>query len=213
MPFSASKTRVTLAVSGLLLLLAGLIIGCSERVLFRAGRNYFPLTAGRSWKYAAGNDTVFVEVRGDTAVLNRGCIQVDRNFAPEYYITSPNEIRKLIVTTIPRPGGEDTVEFRFGLLYWLPPVLGNRYQDQFDTTLISGPDTIAFTHLLDVRVSGVETVTVPAGEFEDCYRLEFTEITVSEDTTVINWVEWLAPDVGVVKRSTGSGDELLVEYR
>ncbi|MCX7733062.1 MAG: hypothetical protein N2248_07880 [candidate division WOR-3 bacterium] len=213
MPFSGRKTGVMVAVSGLLLLLVGLIAGCSERVLFRAGRNYFPLSAGRSWKYALGNDTVYVEVRGDTAVLNRGCIQVDRNFAPEYYITSPNEVRKLIVTTRPRPGGEDTVEFRFGLLYWLPPVLGNRYQDRFDTTLISGPDTIAFTHLLDIRVGEIETVTVPAGEFEDCYRLEFTETIVSEDTTVINWVEWLAPDVGVVKRSTGAGDELLVEYR
>ncbi len=213
MPFSGRKTGLTLAVSGLSLLLVGLITGCSERVLFRAGRNYFPLSAGRSWKYALGNDTVYVEVRGDTAVLNRVCIQVDRNFAPEYYITSPNEVRKLIVITRPRPGGEDTVEFRFGLLYWLPPVLGNRYQDRFDTTLISGPDTIAFTHLLDVRVGEIETVTVPAGEFEDCYRLEFSETIVSEDTTVINWVEWLAPDVGVVKRSTGAGDELLVEYR
>ncbi len=213
MPFNLRRTRVKLAVFGLVLLLVGLITGCSERILFRAGRNYFPLSTGRSWKYAVGNDTVFVEVRGDTAVLNRVCIQVDRNFAPEYYITSPNEVRKLIVTTRPRPGGEDTVEFRFGLLYWLPPVLGNRYQDRFDTTLISGPDTIAFTHLLDVRVGGIETVTVPAGQFADCYRLEFTETTISEDTTITNWVEWLAPDVGVVKRSTGTGDEVLVEFR
>lgn len=213
MHFSGRKIRLTLAVSGLTLLLVGLIAGCSERVLFRAGRNYFPLSAGRSWKYAVGNDTVYVEVRGDTAVLNRGCIQVDRNFAPEYYITSPNEVRRLIVTTKPRPGGEDTIEFRFGLVYWLPPVLGNRYQDRFDTTLISGPDTIAFIHLLDVRVAGIETVTVPAGEFQDCYRLEFTEKRVSQDTAVSTWVEWLAPDVGVIKRMTSTGDEILVEYR
>lgn len=211
MPFDSGILR-RMRTAGLVLLLS-LVAGCSDRVLFRAGSNYFPLNQGRSWKYLAGNETVYVAVRGDTAILNRLCIQVDRNFAPEYYLASPDEVRRLIVTTRSRPGGEDTVEFRFGIVYYLPPLLGNRYQDRFDTTLISGPDTIAFVHILDVRVSGVEALTVPAGSFEDCYRLEFSEVIISGDTTVNNWVEWLAPDVGLIKRSTSAGDEVLVEYR
>ncbi|MGB9741872.1 MAG: hypothetical protein ACP5JB_04750 [candidate division WOR-3 bacterium] len=192
--------------------LAVLIFGCSDRTLFRAGSNYFPLNAGRSWKYLIGDDTVYVEVRGDTAILNRGCIQVERNFAPEYYITSPTEVRKLIIETVPRPGGEDTVEYRFGLRYYLPLVEGNRYEDRFDTTLIYGLDTINYTHLLTVNVGKIEPVQVPAGVFNDCYRLDFTETIMKDDTTSRLWVEWLAPGVGVVRRLTGSDEEVLVEY-
>lgn len=195
----------------LLMLVVG--ISCSDRILFRSGSNYFPLTPGKSWKYAIGDDTVYVEVRGDTAILNRKCIQVDRNFAPEYYLTSPNEVRQLVISTVSRPGGEDTIEYRFGVRYYFPPVAGNRYADRFDTSYTYGQDTINFIHLLEVSVTKVDFVQVPAGRFDDCYCLEFTETMVKDDTTSRVWVEWLAPEVGVVKRVTGTEEEVLVEYR
>jgi len=208
------SNRQNIIITGLCLaMVLVLASGCSDQILFRAGSNYFPLTAGRSWKYTIGEDTVYVEVRGDTAILDRGCIQVDRNFAPEYFITSPTEVRKLIVNTRLRPGGEDTVECRFGVCYYLPLVAGNWYTDRFDTTLIYGPDTINYTHLLEVKVSKVDLVQVPAGSFDDCYRLEFREKIMKDDTTENVWVEWLAPNVGVVKRVQGTVEEVLVDYQ
>jgi len=189
-------------------------LACSDMLLYRSGANYFPLFPGGKWRYLLDMDTVYVEV--DTlpaTIADKNCIRVYRNFAPEYYLASPSEIRKLVVSAISRPGGEDTVEFRFGLLYRLPFILGDRFQDHFDTILTWGPDTVQFVHSLDVRVAGIDSVQVPAGTFYECYRLEFTETVVKPETVSTQWVEWLAPEVGVVQRQSGTEKELLIGYR
>ncbi len=194
--------------------IAVVLLGCSERVLFRAGANYFPLLPGAEWRYARGTDTVEVWVDTLPEVKeNQQCVVVYRNYAKEYYVTSPTEVRKLFIQTELRPGGEDTIEHRFGLLYPLPLVEGETYRERYDTTLIWGPDTVAYSHILSVRVAKIESVSVPAGEFFDCYRLEFVDSIVKEMTVVNSWVEWLAPNVGVVKRVQGNDVEVLVEYQ
>ncbi|MEO0005158.1 MAG: hypothetical protein ABIK49_04065 [candidate division WOR-3 bacterium] len=192
-----------------------IFLGCSDMLLYRSGANYFPLPQGATWKYLFENDTIYVQVDTSPAVIaNRNCIRVYRNFAPEYYTVSPTEIEKLIITEIPRPNKPDTVEFRFGLRYRQPLVLGDSFQDSFDTTLFWGQDTVKFLHSLRVRVSAIDSVLVPAGKFYDCYRLEFCEMVVKPETTITQWIEFLAPDVGVVKREYHSGEkECLIEYR
>ncbi|MGQ9707559.1 MAG: TapB family protein [bacterium] len=189
-------------------------LACQDMLLYRSGANYFPIFPGGQWRYLLDTDTIIVEVdTRDTTIASKSCVRIYRNFAPEYYIASPNEIWKLVVSTMPRPGGEDTVEFRFGLRYRLPFVLGDRFQDHFDTILIRGPDTVQFVHTFEVRVSGVDSVRVPAGAFFDCYRLEFTELVVKPETVLTQWVEWLAPGVGVVQCQRGNEKEVLIEYR
>uniref|UniRef100_A0A7V3PU39 DUF3108 domain-containing protein n=1 Tax=candidate division WOR-3 bacterium TaxID=2052148 RepID=A0A7V3PU39_UNCW3 len=64
-----------------------------------------------------------------------------------------------------------------------------------------------------MKVSKVDLVQVPAGSFDDCYRLEFREKIMKDDTTENVWVEWLAPNVGVVKRVQGTVEEVLVDYQ
>ncbi len=190
-------------------------LACSDTLLYRSGANYFPLPAGAHWKYSLNGDTAYVQVDTIRAVIaNENCIRVYRNFAPEYYIVNPSEIQKLIVTAIPAPNQEDTVEFRFGLRYRQPVVLGDWFEDGFDTTIIWGPDTFQFIHTLKVVVVAIDSVAVPAGRFYDCYRLEFAETIIKPDTVINQWVEWLAPDVGVVQRQYPSGEkECLIEYR
>lgn len=187
---------------------------CSDTLLYRAGANYFPLNPGTRWKYLAAEDTVEVEVDTLPAVmLNQNCIRVYRNAAPEYYLTSPTEVRRLVVNTIARPNAPDTVEYRFSLLYQLPHVVGNIYFDSFDTTLAYGPDTIEYSHFISARVAAVEKVTTGAGVYDDCYRIEFNEKKLAADTTEISWTEWLAPGVGVVRRKSSQGEEVLLEYQ
>ncbi len=194
--------------------LSWFIFSCSDTLLYRAGANYFPLTAGTGWKYLAGIDTIYVEVDTVPAVmLNQSCIRVYRNGAPEYYLSSPTEIRRLFTNTISRPNAPDTVEHRFALVYQLPFVVGNSYLERFDTTLTYGPDTVKYTHILAVRVAAIENVSTSAGTYYDCYRLEFGEKIFARDTTETTWIEWLAPETGIVRRQTAQGEEVLVEYR
>ncbi len=190
-----------------------LFLSCSDTPLFRSGANYFPLTPGSLWKYLLDGDTVYVEVKNDTVILNQNAIQVERNSLPEFYLTSPFAIQRLTASTISRPGAPDTVEFRFGLLYQFPLILGSTYGDQFETTLVYGADTVRFSRQLSARVSALETVTTPAGTYYDCYRIDFNEKVFSRDTTETAWTEWLAPDIGVARRQSAAGEEILVEYQ
>lgn len=190
------------------------LFSCSDTLFYRAGADYFPLTPGSRWKYLAGEDTVEVEVDTVPAVmLNQNCIRVYRNAAPEYYLISPFEVRRLVLNAIPRPNAPDTVECRFSLYYQLPLVVGNTYFDRFDTTLIYGPDTLQYSHLISGRIAALEQISVGAGNYHDCYRIEFNEKIVAFDTTETVWSEWLAPGIGVVRRQTAQGDEILVEYQ
>lgn len=223
MPFRNLKRKIAHSCSrrsgALLLYLTSALfffalLSCSDTLLFRAAADYFPLTPGSHWKYIAGTDTIYVEVDTLPAVmLNQNCIRVYRNAAPEYYLSNPTEIRRLVVNTISRPNAPDTVEYRFGLLYQLPFVLGDSSFDRFDTTLVYGPDTIQFTHLVRAWVAALENVSTSAGDFYDCYRIEFTEKIFARETTETSWTEWLAPEIGIVRRQTAQGEELLVEYQ
>ncbi len=196
------------------------LIACSDTLLYRANVNYFPLPYGAQWQYLrSGTDTVSLQV--DTApaiLLNQSCVRVYRDYAPEYYTVTPFEIRRLFVNTRSVPGStEETLEFRFGLVYQLPLVSGNIYQDSFFDTIIT-PDTLipdtAYSHIIGAEVVGVDSVTTPAGKFYDCYRIKFNEVKVlGAETTRVAWEEWLAPETGVVKRKGEDFEELLVRYQ
>lgn len=191
-----------------------LLLACSDTLLFRSGANYFPLVPGSRWKYLLGGDTVYVEVDTLPAVQkNQNCIRVYYNAAPEYYTASPTEVRQLVVNTIARPNAPDTVEYRFALRYGLPLVLGNTFGETFETTLVYGPDTLSYRHTLHGRVAAIEEVSTPAGTFYDCYRLEFNERVFARETTETSWTEWLAPEVGLVRRTRETEQLILIEYR
>ncbi|MFO7676025.1 MAG: hypothetical protein R6X12_06910 [bacterium] len=198
-----------------LFLFALLLLGCTG-LFFRSGRDYFPLVRGSLWKYHDGRDTCYVEVAGDSLIGGRTCVVVTTDFVPGFWLkpTPEAEVRRWFRRTLLRGGTEYVLEQRYGLVYRLPLVTGSSWQDQFaDTVIILGADTLHYFRRLEARVAGVEDLTLAAGRFEECYRLEFTETVRAEDSSTVNWTEWLAPGVGLVRRRTGGSEIELVEYR
>ncbi|MEO0070589.1 MAG: hypothetical protein ABIK39_00680 [candidate division WOR-3 bacterium] len=193
-----------------------LLLACSDTLLFRSSADYFPLRSGAQWKYLRNcSDTVYVQVDTSSAVLlGQNCIRVYRNFAPEYYTLSPTEVRRLFLDIFSRPGTtEDTIAW-FGLLYQLPLVLGNSYEERFDTTLIWGSDTLKYSHTLTAKVAAIVDTLTPAGTFYDCYRIEFSEKKIiDQETTDVKFTELLAPETGIIARHHPDFDEILVFYQ
>ncbi|MBN2538340.1 hypothetical protein JXB37_08710 [candidate division WOR-3 bacterium] len=197
-----------------LALLLGL--GCSGMLFFRSGEDYFPLVRGSLWKFLAGADTSYFEVTGDSSVGGQVCTVVLVDYAPEFWLkrSGTAEIRRFYHRTLIRGGEEYELEARYGLRYLLPFVEGDSWAETFrDTVVVLGSDTIHYRHRLECRVAGVEPVSIPAGDFEQCYRLEFTELFEDEDTTVTAFTEWLAPGVGLVRRVSGTDELVLADYR
>ncbi|MGI9244241.1 MAG: hypothetical protein ACR2RV_25810 [Verrucomicrobiales bacterium] len=70
-----------------------------------------------------------------------------------------------------------------------------------------------------IRPAGLETVTVPAGTFEDCVRVEVTNrLAFRGNFSVTNETTWFKEGVGMVKAMARSGNEIryggeLIEYR
>jgi len=202
------------------ILLSCLVLGCSG-LLFRSGQDYYPLVRGSLWKYSDGLDTVYVEVAGDSLVGGRNAILVNTDFAPGFWLkdTPEADVRRWVRHTYQRGGTEYVLEERYALVYLLPLVTGNAWYDEYaDTVVVLGVDTLRYRRRLEVHVADVEAVTVPAGGFDDCYRIEFTEtvetaIADSLATVTTNHTEWLAPGVGLVRRRTGDTELELAEYR
>jgi hypothetical protein len=203
---SSSRTPALLVAAALLL------CGCSEMLLHRSSLDYFPLVRGSEWKYLVGEDTAYyLEVLGDTSVGNTTSTAVAVNFLPEFWLKEPTRISRYFYRDTLIGSYPDVLEERYGLVYLLPLVSGNSWQDSFSQTLY-GLDTFDYHRRLEARVSGPEDVSVPAGSFYDCYRIEFTEEIGGADTTTLSSTEWLAPGVGLVKKVVGTETRVLAAY-
>ncbi len=191
-----------------------LILGCSDLMLFRADSEYLPLVDGSEWKYLLAGDTTSVAVAGDSLISGRTCIVVLLDDSSTFWLKERSAVYRYCYRTVLLGGGEYQLEKRFGLIYLLPLVTGNAWQDVFeDTVVVLGTDTVPVYHKLAAKVASVEPVTTPAGVFEQCYRLDFTEEIRDLDTVLTSYSEWLAPGVGVVKRQSGADEQALAWYR
>jgi len=203
---SSSRLAALIVAGGLLM------SGCSDMLLHRSGLDYFPLIRGSEWKYVDGSDTTYyVEVLGDTSVGNITSTAVAVNFLPEFWLKEPTRISRYFYRDTLIGSYPDVLEERYGLVYLLPLVSGTSWQDSVVQTLF-GLDTFDYYRRLEARVSGPEDVTVRAGTFYDCYRIEFTEETRASDTTIVSCTEWLAPGVGLVKKVVGTQTRELADY-
>lgn len=182
-------------------------------LLHRSGLDYFPLISGTEWKYLVDSDTAYyVEVVGDTSVGNITSTVMLVNFLPEFWLREPTRISRFVYRDTLIGSYPDVLEERYGLVYLLPFVSGNSWQDSISRT-VYGLDTFDYCRRLEALVGDPEDVTVPAGTFYDCYRIEFTETTVASDTAVVTSTEWLAPGVGLVKRVVGTEEQVLADFR
>jgi hypothetical protein len=191
-----------------------LLAGCklNDGVLRRSAADYFPLHAGSEWRYDLDGTTSLVRVRGDSLVDNYPVTVVLRDYEEEYWLESQGDVSRFVSTVVNLGGTDYPLEQRFRRFYVLPFVLGNSWSDDFNDTVDVLGDTIHYRHEIDGKVTAIDTVTVPAGSFADCYEVDLNELVVVNDSVAsISTQEWYAPNVGLVKRVQGSSEELLTE--
>jgi len=166
--------------------------------------DYFPLSEGNTWNYDSDAGVHTESVSGTVDVLG---IQYRRVVSTQgetiFWASAPDGLRQG-----GRQEGTDTFTFD-------PPILipnGLQVSDQGSIiSALSMNGAAAGSMTTDYVFHGVETVTVPAGTFADCMKLEIT-ITV-DGVTQDHFYSWGAKGVGTVKQDSrpfgGTGwDEL-----
>lgn len=197
-----------------LLLTALTVLACSDMILWRAGADYFPLVTGSSWRYESGGFASFDSVAGDSVVLGRSARLVLRDFAPELWLADQSEVRRYDRRAAVIGGQEYVLLERWALVYRLPLVTGAGWGESFaDTVVVLGSDSIVVRDSFSARVSAIEDVVVPAGSFAQCYRIEFYHEYTGIDTVAEQYTEWLAPGVGVVRRTGAGSERVLTDWR
>lgn len=191
------------------LLLLGLA-NCGDMLMHRAGQDYFPLISGSCWTFEPARVD---SVGSDSTVAGRRAIVVYRDFAPEFWLKTTTEVRRLIRRTVIRGGSEHVLEEQYGLEYALPLVVGASWAELFrDTVVLLGTDTIAVFDSVWARVVAVEDLTTPAGSFFQCYQIHINREVRAETSFTESRTEWLSPGVGLVRLASGGDTTLLLDY-
>ncbi|MGQ9817859.1 MAG: TapB family protein [bacterium] len=167
--------------------IALLIIGCGG-----GEKNYFPLTEGNTWNYR----TISTTTIGDSTLSDTGTVKME--ITAKTTLNNGTEVYEQILT-IDQSG--DTSYMQETDDYLLS------YDDKADTK----PDTILAFPLEEgktwtvskdslytetSKAMGKESVTVPAGTYDDCWKIaDILSDSASSETTFY----YLAPDVGLIK--------------
>lgn len=186
--------------------------------------NYYPLAVGNKWTYrdAEGTEIIFeiidrieIQLSGgetvDSFVLEKTNTAEDLENVADYsylgheYDDNGNIIGILQHAQNITPGTEDTIMFvPFLPLYKFPLIPGSKWSVDFQAKLV--PELFPLDRGIDeFEVLSEETVTVPAGTYENVFQVQETFHWIFEldgpdfdlDITVAN--KWLAPDIGIIK--------------
>ena len=184
---------------------------CEDKTLYRATSDYFPLKAGVIWQYVnlESNDTCEVKVIGDTSVNIHNCILVTRDAIPEYWIKDKTEIRKLVEIKLNRAGSDFVLEQNFRTYFQLPLIKGNSWRDTLNNSVDVLGDSVNLRHIINGKVESIEGVTIPAGDFNEVYKVILVDTLWFDDSLSTRFsYYWLAPETGIVKQRFESGDTI-----
>ena len=188
--------------------------------------NYYPLAVGNIWRYRGADDslvtfeiidTIQIEMEdGNTTesyVLQKSNSGKDlENIVNYSYIGNAIDEKGEITAIIQHAqnttsGTEDTIVFEPYLpLYQFPLFPGKKWQVKYLAKLVDETLPIILGGGIDeFEVRFEDSVTVPAGTFEDVFEVEETfqwslqpeEQHFDIDITVAK--KWVAPDVGIIK--------------
>jgi hypothetical protein len=160
--------------------------------------DYYPLSEGDVWVYAAGfppdfTDTTRYEVVDEVELINGlTAFKVSRDWKqPEHFLTDTFYLSKTDTEIGYYVSPVDTIS---DPLLRLPLEIGAEW-------VLSG-DTLIAARIM--KVLGIDTITVSGEVYVDCYKLECRQAT----PTTVQWrrVDWYAPGVGRV-RTTAEGAE------
>lgn len=148
------------------------------------GNDYFPLTEGMEWIYQDWWE--IQDPEGDFEIQNKYIEEKVR-------VKKIDSIRILKVLSIEQKGLVKRVKMEendyqgtriYYAEYLLPLKVGSKWGD---ADQLNRKD-----NMYAYYIEGIEDVTVPAGTFEDCYKIVYR--TCPDET-----IEWFCPGVGIVK--------------
>lgn len=173
--------------------------GCSQN---SAGKHpsqgdYFPLALGDTWTYrmSPGTKVYEAQVTAQKVIggINTYALAVEDTYSYlavrpdgvyQYGQGDPDDPKSAVLFSPPQ------------LLYQLPFDVG----DEWNTPVLAEPTgKDSETVYVGGQVDSVETVTVPAGTFRDCYKLTVDD---PRDSPANRTDLWFAPNVGIVKTVT-----------
>ena len=201
--------------------------GCGVLAMRPRGESsYFPMSADRTWEYRLRLQSgevwpVTVHSRGPRFVpeLNRVAAIFDEDYpdqrVPVAFFLSEGFLQSEIGLRYRVERGVELMPIGIQPMRVMPmpPRVGMQwayFEQVFGTS-----DGVG----LDIRwtgsVSREESVVVPAGTFRDCLRVESVALhhtPMDEKPHEFRYVDWYAPDVGLVKNQYVSGTDELVSH-
>ena len=152
---------------------------------------YFPLTS--SWE--TDNWTLFIDERQHDVNGTMTKAMVDTSQPTVFYWTCDDDGLRLH-----RYIDEDE-----GPLDFSPPILiaaavaevGDRWEGTYTVKTEAGIDLGQIK--VTSEIVGIEDVSVPAGDFADCFKVEVAELDPTDDSLYWKETWWLAEGVGLVK--------------
>jgi hypothetical protein len=184
------------------LLLACLSLFAAAAAAFPSG-SYFPLSDTATWTYSSPQYGTRTETVVGSTTFNGNTVKIVRdNLGNETYYTNDAQGVRLHGGYFPDPEGNETDTYT-------PPVplaaadaaIGLAVNGAGSVLVQFGGDVFGVSYSSTSVPVGFESVTVPAGTFENALRVQ---TTINFSFGPENWYQsiqvWLVPGIGVVKR-------------
>jgi hypothetical protein len=172
------------------------------------------MIVGNYWIYKTLNETRWVEVTAETLIQNTEAIILSNNAQNEYYTRHSESIKKLHRRSIYIGGDEYLVENHWLTEYREPFILGNSFTDSVVNIVEILGETWTLRHYISKQVVELDTLSTPAGKFNEVYRINFIEkVILNSESTYAYGSVYLAPGVGIVKKISNGVEEVLWDYR
>ncbi len=208
----------------ILLLILLCLYGCGTNspIFYRLAENYFPFVIDRSWTYEC-NDSTTTTVNIITEIMKEGrnALEMRNDSNSEYWNIEDSGLFILAEPIITVYNEDIYLNPHWQLYAELPLINGNIWENTYQEEVNTTQGNVLSRITQKGQISAIEIISVPLGQFTDCYRIEFSrrhyiellEPNIILQDTLEYWTDWYAPDVGLVKRKTNNNIQELISYQ
>jgi hypothetical protein len=197
--------------------------GCGRNPLFfRMASNYYPVSpVGTQWEYElSGGGSLIVTVVDQTVKGQRSCYKIQRGTDYSYFVNEDGRLDHYEDHRVMFNGYEVPVYQSWVTYLEWPLTVGYCRTDTASASATVQGVTITHNWRRTTEVLGLETFSDSSGTWESCYHLRQGERTIDwvqtggydPETTHVTRNIWLAPDVGIVKKTTPDSTLVLSGY-
>jgi hypothetical protein len=192
----------------------------------RGDSSYFPMSADRSWEYRLRLQSgevwpVIIRSRGPRFIpeLGRVAAIFDEDYPdqrlPVAFFLSEGFLQSEIGLRYRVERGVELMPIGIQPMRVMPmpPRVGMRWA--YFEQVFGASDGVGFDIRWSGSVSREESVVVPAGTFRDCLRVESValhRIPMDDHRHEFRYVDWYAPNVGLVKNQYVSGTQSVMSH-